>query len=174
MNTNSPLLKFGLRDATIDDLPAIVEIYNQTIASQIVTADFAPSTVESRIDWFKEHVGSRYPIWVYERQGKVVGWLSFNKFDPKPAYDITSELSIYISEPERSLGIGQFLTEEAIKKAPSLGFECLVGRIFAENVASIKLMTKLGFKEWGRLPQVAAFDGSHRDLVILGLRVNSV
>jgi phosphinothricin acetyltransferase len=171
MNTTSSLLKYGLRNATLDDLPAIVEIYNQTISSQIVTADNSPCTVEGRIDWFKEHDASQYPIWIYERQGKVIAWLAFSKFDSKPAYDITSELSIYISEPERSRGVGQFMMEEAIKQAANLGFECLVGRIFAENVASIKLMNKLGFKEWGRLPKVAAFDGIYRDLVILGLRV---
>ena len=43
------LAEFTLRDATEADLPAIVEIYNATIAGRMVTADTSPVTVESRV-----------------------------------------------------------------------------------------------------------------------------
>jgi L-amino acid N-acyltransferase YncA len=35
-----------IRDLTLDDLPAIVEIYNSTVSSRMVTADPKPVSVE--------------------------------------------------------------------------------------------------------------------------------
>jgi L-amino acid N-acyltransferase YncA len=44
-----------IRDAVEDDLPVIVEIYNSTVPSRMVTADPEPISVESRRAWFSEH-----------------------------------------------------------------------------------------------------------------------
>lgn len=41
--------------ATINDLPEIVQIYNQTIAGRKATADLEPVSVADRIEWFKQH-----------------------------------------------------------------------------------------------------------------------
>jgi L-amino acid N-acyltransferase YncA len=43
------------REATRADLPSIVEIYNATIPSRMVTADLEPVSVESRVHWFEQH-----------------------------------------------------------------------------------------------------------------------
>jgi phosphinothricin acetyltransferase len=62
-----------IRDAVEADLPAIVEIYNSTVPSRLVTADTKPVSVESRRAWFREHDPESYPIWVAEAEGKVAG-----------------------------------------------------------------------------------------------------
>ena len=62
-----------MRDATLEDLAAIVEIYNSTIPSRIVSADTEPVSVEQRSEWFREHEPSRRPIWVMEDGGEVIG-----------------------------------------------------------------------------------------------------
>ncbi len=54
------------RGATRSDLPQIVEIYNSTIASRMVTADTDPVSVESRVRWFEEHTPDLRPLWVVE------------------------------------------------------------------------------------------------------------
>lgn len=43
------------RNAELSDLEKIVEIYNTTVASRMVTADTEPISVESRMQWFNEH-----------------------------------------------------------------------------------------------------------------------
>jgi len=68
------------RGAIRSDLPQIVEIYNSTIASRIVTADTEPASVESRVHWFEEHAPNRRPLWVVEDAGRVAAWLSFSTF----------------------------------------------------------------------------------------------
>jgi L-amino acid N-acyltransferase YncA len=160
-----------IRDAIAPDLPAIVEIYNATIASRIVTADMDPVSVESRWQWFQAHRPDRHPLWVMVDDSEVLGWLGFQPFYGRPAYDQTAELSIYIAPSQRRRGIGQTLLQQAIAHSPTLGIRTLLGFIFADNVASVQLFQRFEFESWGCLPRVANFDGVERDLVILGRRL---
>jgi len=163
---------FRYRDAVFEDLPAIVDIYNATIASRQVTADLEPVSVASRIGWFQAHAGASYPLWVVEADGGGIGgWLSFSPFHARAAYRHTAEISIYIHADQRRRGLGGLLLREAIQRAPSLGFEVLIGLIFGHNQASLDLFAANGFSRWGLLPGVTRLDGQARDVVIVGRRV---
>ncbi len=161
-----------IRDAEFSDLPAIVEIYNSTIPGRMVTADLEPITVESRIQWFHEHSASFRPLWMVENQGEICGWVSFQSFYGRPAYNATAEISIYIHPNYRGKKIGKILIQKAIKASPELNIKTLLGFIFAHNEPSIKLFESFGFEKWAHLPNIAELDGIERDLVILGKRVS--
>jgi L-amino acid N-acyltransferase YncA len=161
-----------IRDAVEADLPTIVEIYNSTVPSRMVTADPEPVSVESRRAWFREHDPARHPIWVAEVDGKVIGWLSFEPFRKRVAYHATAEVSIYVCAPYRSKGIGQRLLAEAIHRAPELGLKTLTAGAFAHNEPSLGLFERFGFERWAHYPRVAELDGVERDLVVLGLRLD--
>jgi L-amino acid N-acyltransferase YncA len=160
-----------IRDATIEDLPRIVEIYNSTIAGRMVTADTEPVTVKSREKWFYEHSPDERPLWMLEYQGEGCGWLSFQSFYGRPAYKGTAEISIYIAEKYKGKGLGGYFLAKAIETCPRLGIKTLLGFIFAHNAPSLNLFAKYGFKQWGYLPKVAELDGIERDLVIMGKRI---
>jgi phosphinothricin acetyltransferase len=160
-----------VRDATRGDLDAIVAIYNATIAGRLVTADLDPVSSESRVGWFEAHSPAKLPLWVEEREGEIVGWLSFQAFYGRPAYAATAEISVYIAEAWRRRGIGRGLVERAIERSPALGLTTLLGFVFAHNQPSLRLLESLSFERWGTLPAVARLDGFERDLVILGRRV---
>jgi len=163
-------LKF--RDALQQDLPRIVDIYNSTIASRMVTADTAPVSVASRQKWFDEHNPSKRPLWMVEdEKNQVLGWVSFQSFYGRPAYDATVEISIYIDEQQRGRGLGKQILQYCIDKAPSLGVHTLLGFIFAHNLPSIALFEKMGFEEWANLPNIATLDQEERSLKILGIRI---
>lgn len=163
----------NLRDATLADLPAIVEIYNATVPSRMVTADTEPVSIESRRAWFDEHDPSRRPIWVAEVDGAFAGWLSLSDFhDGRPAYHTTAEVGVYVSEKYRRGGIGCRLLAEAIRRGPSLGLKTLTAGAFAHNEPSLELFERFGFERWARFPRVAELDGAERDLVVLGLRLD--
>jgi L-amino acid N-acyltransferase YncA len=157
-----------IRDAVEADLPAIVEIYNATVPTRMVTAELEPTTVEARLPWFREHSSEHYPFWVAESEGRVIGWLDFKRFLPRCAYRGTAEVSVYVDEEFRRRGVGQRLLEQAIARAPSLGITALVGLIFGHNKPSLKLFQCLGFERWGFFPGVAQLDGVERDLVVMG------
>jgi L-amino acid N-acyltransferase YncA len=161
-----------LRDATEADLPAIVEIYNATIASRMVTADLEPVTVESRRAWFAMHQSPSRPLWVAcEPAGTVCAWLSFDPFYPRAAYDGTAMIALYVAPTHRRLGRGRELLLAAIERAPGLGLHTLLGYIFGHNEPSLRLFAAHDFVRWGHLPRVAVLDGVARDLIIVGRRI---
>ena len=164
--------KITFRDAKIEDLSKIVEIYNSTIASRMVTADTEPVSIEDRLPWFNEHNSSKRPLWVVEYEGVICGWISFQSFYGRPAYDSTAELSIYFSEDSRGKGLGKITLQHAIDACPKLKIKNLLGFIFAHNEPSIRLFTNFQFEKWAHLPEVAELDGVKRDLVILGKKVS--
>ena len=162
---------FTYRDATLEDLPLIVEIYNSTISSRMVTADLEPVSVEDRKKWFEEHSPSSRPLWVIEEHGVICGWLSFQSFYGRPAYQHTAEMSIYLHENCRGKGIGKFIIQKAIDACPKLQIKTILGFIFGHNEPSLRLFTAFGFEQWAHLPKVAELDGIERDLIILGKRI---
>jgi L-amino acid N-acyltransferase YncA len=161
----------AIRNAELCDLNPIVEIYNSTIPSRMVTADTEPVTAQSREKWFHEHNPSHRPLWVVEYQGQICAWLSFQSFYGRPAYNGTAEISIYIHEDFRGMKLGKYLMEKAIEACPKLQIKTILGFIFGHNEPSIKLFTHYGFEKWAQLPNVAELDGIERDLLILGKRV---
>jgi L-amino acid N-acyltransferase YncA len=163
---------YSHRNATQADLAAIVAIYNSTVASREVTADTEPVSVASRQAWFDEHTPQRRPLWVAERDGQVIGWLSYSNFYGRPAYAGTAELSIYIDPLARGQGLGRYFMTQAIERAAEYGLHTLLGFVFGHNVPSLKLFESFGFQRWAHMPGVATLDGVERDLVILGKRVN--
>lgn len=161
-----------IRDAIEADLPAIVAIYNATIPCQIVTGDLEPVSVDSRLVWFHSHSADKRPLWVMESEAEIAGWLGFQSFYGRPAYDTTAELSIYVSPNFRRQGVGRLLLQQAIAKSPAFGLKTLLGFIFAQNLPSLKLFEQFGFQRWGYLPGVAEFGSDTRDLIIMGLRLD--
>ena len=158
-----------LRDAILDDLPKIVEIYNSTVASRLVTADLEPVSVDSKLDWFNEHNSETRPLWMVEdAQKNTIGWVSFQNFYGRPAYQKTAEISIYIDESFRGKGFGQQILKLSLEKCPSLGIENLLAFIFAHNLPSLTLFEKFGFELWANLKNIAELDGEKQSLIILG------
>ncbi|MGO4549299.1 N-acetyltransferase family protein [Paenibacillus sp. 2TAB23] len=164
-------LQYEIMDAQLSDLERIVDIYNATIASRMVTADLEPATVASKRAWFDDHSADFRPLWVLRIEGEIAAWFSFQSFYGRPAYLATAEISIYIAEPFRKLGLGSILIQKAIDECPRLGLHTLLGFVFGHNEPSLALLRKFGFETWGHLPKVAVLDGIERDLVISGRRV---
>lgn len=160
------------RNANPEDLPKIVEIYNSTIHSRMVTADTENVSVESRQQWFNEHNSETRPLWVIEDlQNNTIGWVSFSSFYGRPAYNGTVEISIYMDESCRGKGLGKKVLQYCIDNAGKFGVKTLLGFIFLHNEPSLKLFRYFGFEDWGTFPDVAVLDGVERSLVILGKRI---
>ena len=160
------------RNAHLDDLKRIVEIYNSTIASRMVTADMEEVSVESKLKWFEEHNPETRPLWVVEDQNnQMIGWVSFSSFHERAAYSGTVEVSIYLDEGCRGKGYGKSILQYCIDNAREFGVNNLVALIFLHNEPSLKLFRYFGFEDWGTLPNVAILDGIELSLKILGRRI---
>lgn len=155
------------------DLAAIVATYNATVPSRMVTADLEPVSEESKQAWFDAHSNNRRPLWLVMANGSYAGWMSFNSFYGRPAYDGTVEVSIYLEERLRGQGIGAICLQKAIEAAPALGIHSLLGFIFGHNAPSLHLFYRFGFEKWAHLPAVANMDGTPRDLIIVGKKIGN-
>jgi L-amino acid N-acyltransferase YncA len=160
------------RNATLDDLPAIVEIYNSTIASRMVTADTVPLKTEDKLSWFNAHHPDSRPIWiVQDEQNQIIGWVSFQDFYGRPAYKGTAEISMYLDEKFRGKGFGKKILAYAISKCPALGIDTLLGFIFKHNTISLRLVSELGFEEWADLKDIALIENQRYSLIIMGKKI---
>lgn len=157
--------------AQLADLPKIVSTYNSTIASRVVTADLEPVTVNSKQAWFDAHTADKRPLWLVLIENEYVGWMSFNSFYGRPAYDGTVEVSIYLEESARGKGLGKICLEKAFEVCPELNIKTLLGFIFDHNESSLKLFYKMGFQKWAHLPKIANMIDAERGLIIMGKRV---
>lgn len=153
------------------DLKRIVGTYNSTIASRLVTADLVEVSVESREHWFKAHSPEKRPLWLVICDKEYAGWMSFNSFYGRPAYDGTVEVSIYLEEKFRGKGLGKICLQKAITEAPKLNIHTLLGFIFSHNIPSTQLFYQFAFEKWAHLPGVAKMDLEMRDLLILGKKL---
>ncbi|MDX2215347.1 MAG: GNAT family N-acetyltransferase [Oculatellaceae cyanobacterium bins.114] len=162
-----------IRDATAADLPRIVEIYNGSIPGRMATADTEPVTVASRVAWFQQHDLKTRPIWVLERNGNIVAWISLSSFYGRPAYHATAEVSIYVDADYQGQGIGAHLVRTLISRCSDFGVTTLLGFVFGHNTPSLRMLEKLGFNQWGFLPAIAELDNQMKDLVIVGLKIDN-
>ncbi|MDH5160937.1 GNAT family N-acetyltransferase [Heyndrickxia oleronia] len=166
------LENIAFKDASIEDLPIIVDIYNSTIPSRMVTADTEPVSINDRLGWFNEHSPKKRPLWVVEYDGQICGWVSLQSFYGRPAYDATAEVSIYLHESFRGKGLGKKILKKVLEECPKFSIDTLLGFIFGHNEPSIGLFASFGFEKWAHLPEVAILDGIKRDLIILGKKIS--
>jgi L-amino acid N-acyltransferase YncA len=142
------------------DLDRIVEIYNQAIEAKFQTAFTEKFKVEDREDWFYEHDAATFPLFVYVKDDKVVGWFSISPYRAgRPALKYAVEISYFVHNRYLSMGIGSQLLEHGINACKDLNYRSAIAIILDKNTPSIKLMERFNFEKWAYLPGVADFDG---------------
>ena len=143
-----------IREAIQADLPAILEIYNEAVLTTTASYDFEPRTLAHRQQWFEEHRQAKYPIFVAEESGQVVGWSSLSRFHDRKGFRFTSENSVYVAANWRGKGLGAQLLEPLIDAARARGLHVIIAAIDASNAASLRLHAKFGFEKVGQFKQV--------------------
>jgi L-amino acid N-acyltransferase len=155
-----------IRRATLADLRAITEIYNEAILTTSATFDTEPKSVADRQTWFYAH-GSRYPILVAVLDGRVTGWASLSKWSDRCAYADTAEISLYVSGPCQGQGLGKKLMAAIIQAGQAAGLHTIVARIATDNEASIHLCQAAGFESVGVMREVGRKFGRLLDIYLM-------
>jgi L-amino acid N-acyltransferase YncA len=164
-----------IRLAQMSDLPAIVEIYNQAIPSMRSTGDTQLVGVEDRKAWFAEHLPDEHPIFVADVDGQVAGWCSLSAYRPgRAALRLTAEISYFVGSTYHRRGVGTALVKHAIAACPALQIRHLFAIVLEGNEASLRLLDKMGFEQWGYLPRVANFDGKEVGHLYYGRHVHDL
>ncbi len=155
-----------MRRATLDDLGAITDIYNEAIVTTVATFDTETKSLEEQKAWFAHH-GEKHPVLVAEEDGVITGWASLSAYSDRCAYAETAEISLYIRKEFRGKGIGKKLTQRIIEEGKAAGLHSLLARIAAENEVSIRLAKAAGFERVGVMREVGCKFGRRLDVEIL-------
>jgi L-amino acid N-acyltransferase YncA len=155
-----------IRPATLDDLGAITEIYNQAVLNTSATFDTNPKTLEEQKAWFSRH-GSRYPVLVAQQGNHIVGWASLSMWSDRCAYADTAEISLYIKEEYRGQGIGQKLSKAIIRAGQDAGLHTVIARIAEGNAVSIHIAESFGFEHIGVMREVGRKFGKFLDVYLM-------
>ena len=167
-----------IRVMTPDDYPAVAKIYEEGIATGNATFQ---TKAPAWASWDKDHLAYGRLIAEntddtsrYNREG-VVGWAALVPVSGRCVYAGVAELSVYVSENARGLGVGRFLMEKLIEESEINGLWTLQAGIFPENEGSVILHEKTGFRRIGYRERVGQMsDGRWRDTLLFERRSNVV
>ena len=102
--------------------------------------------------------------------GEVVGWVALCPVSRRQCYAGVAEVSIYVADTVRGRGIGRLLLEELVLASERAGVWTLQAAIFPENLQSLRLHERCGFRVVGRRVRIAQRDGVWRDTLLLERR----
>ncbi len=162
----------NLRDATESDLPAILAIYNDVLATSTAIFSEVPYTLDERLQWFGSRRQQGYPVLVAVDGRGVLGFASFGDFRTWPGYRHTVEHSVHVRSDARGRGVGTALVEALLPRATALGKHVMVAGVDADNAGSIRLHERLGFRRAGTLHHVGCKFGRWLDLTFLERRLD--
>src|SRR5688500_16959324 len=151
-NLRRPFMVLTIRAATGDDLEAILDIYNDVIATTTAVFTYAPHTIAMRREWFDDKQRGGYPVLVADADG-VVGFATYGPFRAWPAYKYSVEHSVHVAAPARGAGVGRALMMRLLEEARRQQYHAVVAGIVADNVASLRLHESLGFVEAGHFQE---------------------
>lgn len=153
---------------------AILEILNEAILNSTALYDYKPRTHADMVKWFEVKRSGNFPvIGIESSDGKLLGFASYGTFRAWPAFKYSVEHSIYVHSDHRGQGLGRELLEAIIEAAKSQQKHALIGAIDADNLGSIALHEKLGFRSVGTLPEVGFKFGRWLDLALFQLTLET-
>jgi phosphinothricin acetyltransferase len=145
--------------------PAVRTIYEEGIATGDATFETSAPAWEV---WDASHLP--FARVVAQENGEVLGWGALSRVSDRCAYSGVAEVSVYVTASARARGVGSVLLAALIEESEANGIWTLTAGIFPENVASIRLHEKAGFRVLGVRERVGKLKGRWRDALLLERR----
>lgn len=134
------------------------------------TYDEVPRTDAEQRVWFASVDRDRYPVLVAtDASGQVIGWSALQPFSPRSGWRYTVENAVYVAAAAHGQGAGTALLRQLVEAAKELGFQSIIARLDSGSVASLRLHTRLGFRQVGVLSHVGWKFGTWLDVIYLQL-----
>lgn len=154
-----------IRDATAADLPAVAAIYTHYVLRTTITFNTHVRTPREWTEQFTTQIEhGPYHLVVAEQDGRVAGYVETGRFRPKPAYDRSVELSIYLAPDAVGQGIGGLLYKEVLGRLEAdEQFHRAYAIIALPNDASIAFHHRWGFVHRGTLTETGHKFGRYLD-----------
>lgn len=151
-----------MRPADWDEVRAIYEAGIETNNATFETA--APTWEE----WDRSHLAAHRLV--AREDGRVVGWAALGPVSERCVYQGVAENSVYVAPSASGRGVGRALLAALVAAADEAGIWTIQTGIFPENVASLALHERCGFRVVGRREKLGKHHGRWRDVVFLERR----
>ncbi len=147
------------------DAEIVLGIYRQGIATGDATFE---TEVPAWEEWDRTHlVHSRI---VAEMDSRVVGWAALSPVSDRCVYGGVAEVSVYVASGARGKGIGLALLDALVTSSESEGIWTLQAGLFPENVASVRIQERMGFRVVGVRERLGQLAGVWRDVLLMERR----
>ena len=100
----------------------------------------------------------------------VAGWVATSPISDRCAYAGVIEHSVYVAPEAQGRGVGRLLLEGLIVSTEAAGIWTIQSGIFPENVASLALHERCGFRQIGVRERIGRLNGVWRDVVAIERR----
>ena len=155
-----------------NDLPAIVEIYNQAIRSGVATGHTREFTARQRWEWYRDFSSKDYPIYIMAYDKKIIGYGTLSPYRKgRQAMKSIAEVSFFLDEAHQGKGFGSILLQRLMDSSSRLGIKTLLAILLDVNKKSVRILKKFGFKKWGHFPDVVEFEDKTCGQLIYGLKI---
>jgi len=152
-----------------NDWEAVSTIYREGIATGFATFE---KNIPSYKDWDKNHLTSCRLVAI--REGNILDWAALSPVSDRCVYGGIAEVSVYVGQNNRGLGVGKRLMNQLIQESEREGLWTLQCGIFPENIGSVKLHKQVGFRRIGKREKVGKLDGVWRDNLIFERRSRKI
>jgi L-amino acid N-acyltransferase YncA len=163
-----------IRPATPADIPAITRIYALAVKTGTASFELEPPDEAEMAARMHLLLDSRFPYFVAEIDGAVVGYAYASFYRTRPAYRFTVEDSVYIASEMQHRGIGKALLIKLIESCTALGYRQMLAVIGdSDQAASIGLHKSCGFTDAGNLRNIGWKFGRWLDTPMMQLGLGS-
>jgi phosphinothricin acetyltransferase len=147
------------------DWPAVAAIFEEGIAGGNATFELeAPTYAE----WNARHL--QVHRFVATSGNTLVGWAALSPYSDRGCYWGVAEDSVYVASSAQGRGAGRVLLSAVVESAERAGIWTLQAGIFPENVASLRLHHRFGFRTVGLRERLGRIGGEWRDVLLLERR----
>ncbi len=165
-------IPFYLDTMVSADYASVSAIFEQGIAGGNATYDLAAATWE---DWDAKHVSVCRWVAKSQQDHRVLGWAALSPVSSRVVFRGVAELSIYLANEAKGMGIGDALMAKIVEDSESKGFWMLQSGIFPENVPSLRLHEKHEFRTVGIRERIGQMrSGEWRDIILMERRSKNV
>lgn len=158
-------MKIRLAERT--DVPSMREIFNEVLRNSNSIYREEEVTLEERYAWFDEKLEHGFPIFGAYEGDHLIGYAGYGTWRAAQGYRKSVELTIYVDQKFRGVGIGSALMKTIIDHARTDGYHVMIGAIDAANQQSIEFHKRFGFVEVARMPEVALKNDQWLTLVFM-------
>lgn len=139
-----------IREMVSNDWEQVKAIYQQGLDCNIATFQTLCPNYE---EWDLGHLEDCRFVAVLNNN--IVGWIALSATSKREVYKGVVEVSVYVDSHYSKQGVGTQLMEQLIKESESKGYWSLYSSVIEENMASIALHIKSGFRKIGYREKIA-------------------